>query len=194
MRKAKIERKTAETEIDLELDLDGKGTYAVDSTVGFLDHMLSLMARHGLFDLKLKARGDTEVDYHHLVEDLGIVLGQAIAGALGDKAGIRRYGNAFTPMDETLAQVVVDLSGRPYLVYRVDTGPGRLRDLDASLFEDFFRSVSNHGAMNLHVLVHYGRDVHHIVEAVFKSFGRALKKAVSLDPGIRGVRSTKGRL
>lgn len=194
MRKANIKRETAETSIELEINLDGKGKYDVSTTVAFLDHMLSLMCRHGMFDLKVRAKGDTEVDYHHLVEDMGIVLGDAINKALGDKKGIHRYGNAFTPMDETLAQVAIDLSGRPYLIYKVKQPRGRLKDLDASLFEDFFRSVSNRAGMNLHVLVQYGRDVHHIVEAVFKSFGRALKEAVTMDPRIKGVRSTKGVL
>jgi len=194
MRKARVKRKTGETDISVELNLDGKGSYRVDTSVPFVDHMLSLMARHGMMDLKVTAKGDTEVDYHHLIEDLGIVLGDAFVEALGDKKGIRRYGNAFTPMDETLAQVAIDLSGRPYLVYRVKTGRGRLKDLDAALFEDFFRSISNRGGMNLHVLLHYGRDVHHIIEGVFKSFGRAMKDAVTRDSRIRGVRSTKGVL
>jgi len=193
MRKAQIRRKTEETDIDIEINLDGTGNYSVSTTVPFLDHMLSLMARHGLFDLKISAKGDTDVDYHHLVEDIGIVLGEAIKDALGEKKGICRYGNAVTPMDETLAQVVLDLSGRPYLVYQVKN-KGRLKDLDASLFEDFFQALSNRAGMNLHVLVHYGRDVHHVIEAIFKSFGRALDEAVFINPRIKGVRSTKGIL
>ena len=193
MRKARIKRKTEETCIDLEINLDGAGKSSVSTTVPFLDHMLSLMARHGIFDLKVSATGDTDVDYHHLVEDIGIVLGEAIKEALGKKKGICRYGNAVTPMDETLAQVVIDLSGRPYLVYKVKH-KGRLKDLDASLFEDFFQAVSNRAAMNLHILVHYGRDMHHVIEAIFKSFGRALDEAVSINQRIKGVMSTKGSL
>lgn len=194
MRKATVKRTTQETDIELELDLDGTGKYSVDTSVPFLDHMLTLMARHGLFDLRVKATGDTHVDYHHLVEDMGIVMGQAIRDSVGDKRGIRRYGDATTPMDETLAQVIVDLSGRAYLVYKVEQPTGMIRDLDASLFEDFFRAVSSHAGMNLHVILHYGRDIHHIIEAVFKSFGRALGDAVTNDPRITGVRSTKGIL
>lgn len=194
MRKAAVKRTTQETDIELELDLDGTGKYSVDTSVPFLDHMLTLMARHGLFDLRVKATGDTHVDYHHLVEDMGIVMGQAIRDSVGDKRGIRRYGDATTPMDETLAQVIVDLSGRAYLVYKVEQPTGMIRDLDASLFEDFFRAVSSHAGMNLHVILHYGRDIHHIIEAVFKSFGRALGDAVTNDPRITGVRSTKGIL
>ncbi len=194
MRKAEVTRKTKETNIVLGLDLDGKGTYKVSTSVPFLDHMLSLMARHGFMDIKVTAKGDIEVDYHHLLEDMGIVLGEAIRQALGDKKGIRRYGHAVTPMDEALVEVALDLSGRPYLVYKAKQGRGKLRDLDAALFEDFFRAVSNAAGMNLHVLVHYGRDVHHVIEAIFKSFGRALSEAVTHDPRIRGVRSTKGVL
>lgn len=193
MRKAHISRKTAETEIDLNLNLDGTGDYCISTTLPFLDHMLNLMARHGLFDLNISAKGDTDVDYHHLVEDTGIALGEAIKNALGEKKGICRYGNAVTPMDETLAQVTLDLSGRPYLVYQVKSN-GRLKDLDASLFEDFFQALSNRAGMNLHVRVHYGRDVHHMIEAVFKSFGRALNEAVLINPRIKGVLSTKGSL
>jgi imidazoleglycerol-phosphate dehydratase len=194
MRKAAVKRTTQETDIELELDMDGTGKYSVETSVPFLDHMLTLMARHGLFDLRVKATGDTHVDYHHLVEDMGIVMGQAIRDSVGDKRGIRRYGDATTPMDETLAQVIVDLSGRAYLVYKVEQPTGMIRDLDASLFEDFFRAVSSHAGMNLHVILHYGRDIHHIIEAVFKSFGRALGDAVTNDPRITGVRSTKGIL
>ncbi|MBI5141858.1 MAG: imidazoleglycerol-phosphate dehydratase HisB [Nitrospirae bacterium] len=194
MRKATVKRTTQETDIELELDLDGTGKYSVETSVPFLDHMLTLMARHGLFDLRVKATGDTQVDYHHLVEDMGIVMGQAIRDSVGDKRGIRRYGDATTPMDETLAQVIVDLSGRAYLVYKVEQPTGMIRDLDASLFEDFFRAASSHAGMNLHVILHYGRDIHHIIEAVFKSFGRALGDAVTNDPRITGVRSTKGIL
>ncbi len=193
MRTAEIERTTKETRIRLQLTLDGRGTFEGATTVPFVDHMLALMSRHGFMDLTVNAEGDTEVDYHHLIEDLGIVLGQALAQALGDKTGIRRYGHAITPMDETLAEVTVDLSGRPYLVYRVDTD-ARIKDLDAGLFHDFFQAVSTHGGMNLHMELRYGRDAHHIIEALFKSFGRALAEAVGIDSRIEGVRSTKGVL
>lgn len=194
MRKAKVDRKTKETDIVVEVNLDGKGKYELDTSIPFVDHMLSLMSLHGLLDLKIKAKGDVEVDYHHLLEDLGIVFGEALKKALGDKKGIRRYGDATIPMDESLAQVVIDLSGRPYLIYKVKVSTGTLRDLEVSLFEDFFRALSNHGQMNLHIRLHYGRDLHHIYEAIFKAFGRALRDAVSIDPRIKGIPTTKGTL
>jgi imidazoleglycerol-phosphate dehydratase len=194
MRKANVERKTRETDICLSMNLNGKGKHAIETSIPFLDHMLSLLSFHGQIDLDIRASGDTEVDYHHLMEDIGIVLGEAIKKALGDKGGIRRYGNAMVPMDESLAQVVIDLSGRPYLVYKVKQPQGSLRGLEVSLFEDFFRSVANNAMMNLHIVVIYGRDLHHIVEAIFKAFGRALREAVSLDPGMKGLPSTKGKL
>lgn len=194
MRTAKIVRTTKETDITVALSLEGKGGGAVGTSIPFLDHMLTLFAFHGLFDLQVKAAGDTHVDYHHLMEDLGITLGEALKKALGDKKGIRRYGAATVPMDESLAQVVVDLSGRPFLVYNVTQPRGTLKDLEVSLFEDFFRALSNHAMMNLHINVSYGRDLHHIVEAVFKAFGRALREAVSLDARTSRLPSTKGRL
>ena len=194
MRKAKVKRKTTETDIEVELNLDGSGEYSVDTSIPFLDHMLSLFAMHGLFDLSIAARGDTEVDYHHLMEDVGISLGDAVAKALGEKKGINRYGSALIPMDESLAEVVIDLSGRPYLVYNVEAQRGLVRDLEVSLFEDFFRSLSNHAFMNLHVTVRHGRDLHHIYEAIFKAFGRALSGAVAVDAKRKGVPSTKGKL
>jgi len=192
MRKALVERVTRETSIRVELALDSRRSYSIATTIPFVDHMLTLMSHHGHFSLQVKASGDTEVDYHHLMEDLGITLGQAINKALGDKKGIRRFGFSKVPMDETLAEVVIDLSGRPYLVYRVPEVEGSLKDLPASLFEDFFRALSTHGMMNLHINVHYGRDLHHIFEAVFKAFGRALKEAVGIES--RSIPSTKGRL
>lgn len=172
-RKAKVARKTKETDIKLSLNLDGKGDYKVNTSAPFLDHMLSLMSKHGHMDLDIQAKGDIDIDYHHLIEDIGIVLGEAIKKALGKKLGIRRYGESLTPMDETLAQVALDLSGRPYLVYNVKLGRGsrRIKDIDIALFEDFFRSVSNTAGMNLHINLVYGRDLHHIIEAVFKGFG-----------------------
>ncbi len=194
MRKATVARKTKETDITVTVNLDGTGRHDLDTSIPFLDHMLSLCAFHGRVDITAKARGDIEIDYHHLMEDLGIVLGEALKKAVGAKEGIRRYGNASVPMDESLGQVVIDLSGRPYLVYRVKQPKGSLRGLEVSLFEDFFRALSNHAMMNLHIIVHYGRDLHHIFEAVFKAFGRSLKEAVTLDSSRKGLPSTKGRL
>ncbi len=194
MRKARVERKTKETDISISLNLDGKGKYSINTSIPFLDHMLALLSFHSQIDLEIRASGDIEVDYHHLMEDLGIVFGEAIMTALGEKKGIRRYGNSTVPMDESLAQVVIDLSGRPYLVYKVKQPRTTVRGLDFSLFEDFFRSVSNHAMMNLHIIVSYGRDLHHIFEAIFKAFGRALREAVSTDPAMKGLPSTKGRL
>ncbi|MCC6347190.1 MAG: imidazoleglycerol-phosphate dehydratase HisB [Nitrospirales bacterium] len=193
-RRATFERVTKETDISVTIDLDGKGEYEVNTSIPFLDHMLNLFSFHGLLDLTVRARGDIEIDYHHLMEDLGITLGEAIRKAAGEKKGIKRYGNALIPMDESLAQVILDLSGRPYLVYKVSPAGGTLRDLEVSLFEDFFRALSNHAMMNLHIIVHYGRDLHHIFEAIFKAFGRSLQEAVSLDQRIRGVPTTKGKL
>ncbi len=195
-RKAKIERKTKETNIKININLDGKGNYKIKTSIPFVDHMLSLMAKHGHIDLNIQAKGDTDIDNHHLMEDLGIVLGDAIKKALGNKMQIRRYGEAITPMDESLAQVALDLSGRPFLVYKVKLPKSnvQVRKLELSLFEDFFRSVSNHAGMNLHMILPYGRDPHHIIEALFKGFGRALRMAVEKHPGAKGVPSTKGRL
>jgi imidazoleglycerol-phosphate dehydratase len=194
-RKAKVTRKTSETDITVSINLDGKGSYKIDTSVPFIDHMLNLMAKHGHIDLDVKAKGDIEIDFHHLMEDLGIVLGEAIKKALGQKLRIRRYGETMTPMDESLAQVVIDLSGRPYLVYKVKTkGSLLIQNLGISLFEDFFRSLSNSAGINLHILLHYGRDPHHIVEAIFKGFGRALRTATEIHPHATGVPSTKGTL
>lgn len=195
MRTAKIERRTKETDITIELGLDGKGETDIATSIPFLDHMLNLMSFHGLFDLTVRATGDIEIDYHHLMEDIGITLGETLKKALGEKKGIRRFGDATIPMDESLAQVVLDLSGRPYLVYGVKPRQGTLRrGLEISLFEDFFRALSNHAMMNLHIDVRYGRDLHHIFEAVFKAFGRALREAVSVDQKVRTVPTTKGAL
>lgn len=194
MRKTRLERKTKETDITISLNLDGKGKYNIATTIPFLDHMLSLFSFHGRIDLDVKAVGDTEIDYHHLMEDLGIALGDALRDALGKKEGIKRYGSSMVPMDESLARVVIDLSGRPYLVYKVRPPRGSLRGLEISLFEDFFRALSNHAMINLHVIVEYGRDLHHIFEAIFKAFGRAMREAVSIDPSMKGLPSTKGRL
>jgi imidazoleglycerol-phosphate dehydratase len=194
-RRATIERKTRETDIKISLNLDGTGAYNIRTSVPFMDHMFSHIAKHGFFDLTVKARGDTEIDDHHTVEDLGIAFGQALKKALGGSKGIRRYGDVTVPMDETLAQVVMDLSGRPYLSYQVDLPKKyKLKDFDPGLAEDFFQSVANHAGMNLHIRLHYGRDVHHMLEAIFKAFGRALDQATSLDPRIKGVLSTKGKI
>jgi len=194
-RKAKVTRKTTETNIAIDINLDGKGDYKIDTSVPFVDHMLSLMSKHGHIDLNVQAKGDIEIDYHHLMEDLGIVLGEAIKKALGQKMRIRRYGETLTPMDESLAQVVIDLSGRPYLVYNVSSqGSLLIQNLGISLFEDFFRSVSNSAGMNLHIILHYGRDPHHIIEAIFKGFGRALRMATEIHPHAKGIPSTKGTL
>ena len=194
-RKATIERKTKETDITITLNLDGTGVYNIKTSVPFMDHMFSAIAKHGFFDLTVKAKGDTEIDDHHTVEDLGIAFGQALKKALGDSKGIKRYGDATVPMDETLAQVVMDLSGRPYLVYQVELPKKyKLKEFDPGLAEDFFQSVANHAGMNLHIRLHYGRDVHHMLEGMFKAFGRALDQATSIDPRIRGVLSTKGKI
>lgn len=195
-RKAAVTRTTKETDIKVNLDLDGKGNYKINTSVPFVDHMMSLMSKHGHLDLNMQAKGDIEVDYHHLIEDLGIVLGDSIKQALGEKRRIRRYGEAVTPMDESLAQVVIDLSGRPYLVYNVKfpRGNNQIQDIPVSLFEDFFRALSNSAGMNLHIILNYGRDAHHILEAIFKGFGRALRMACEIHPGTRGVPSTKGTL
>jgi imidazoleglycerol-phosphate dehydratase len=193
-RQARIERRTTETQITLSLELDGQGQSDVQTGVGFFDHMLQLLARHALWDLQVRAEGDLQVDAHHTVEDVGICLGQALAQALGDKAGIRRYGHAIIPMDETLVTAAVDLSGRAYLVWQVAVPPVRLGNFEAELAQDFWQAVVQHAAMNLHVLAHYGRNAHHLIEAVFKAVARALREAVELDPRQPGVPSTKGRL
>lgn len=192
---SEIKRNTSETQIRIRLNLDGKGTRKIKTTMPFLDHMLDLMAKHGLFDLQIDAKGDIEIDFHHTVEDIGIVLGQVLTKALKDKKGIRRYGSFSVPMDETLARVDLDLSGRPYLKYDVPLPKKKMiRDFDVELIEEFFRALVLHGGITLHINVEYGKNPHHILEAVFKAFGRALNLAVSLDPRTRGVPSTKGTL
>ncbi len=192
MRKARVHRKTKETDVSITINLDGKGSYKIDTSIPFVDHMLSLMSYHGRIDLDIKAKGDIDVDYHHLMEDIGIAFGSALDKALGDKTGIRRFGHAKIPMDESLSEVVVDLSGRPYLVYKTGKRNGTVKDLPVSLFEDFFLSFTNNARVNLHIIVHYGRDLHHIYESIFKAFGRALKEASTVE-GNR-LPSTKGRL
>ncbi len=193
-RSATIERITKETQIRLELNLDGSGEAKVCTSVPFLDHMLNLFARHGLFDLEVEAKGDIDIDFHHTVEDIGIVLGEAIKKALGAKEGIRRYGQATLPMDETLASVAIDLSGRPYLVYNVTLPKVKIGEFDVELAREFFQALTNHLAANIHINVMYGDNVHHILEACFKGLARALDQATQLDPRIAGVLSTKGKL
>jgi imidazoleglycerol-phosphate dehydratase len=193
-RTAKASRKTKETEILVDLDLDGAGTAEVQTGIPFLNHMLEIFARHGLFDLRLKAKGDIEVDYHHTVEDVGLALGQAFKDALGDKQGICRFGEASVPLDETLAQVVVDLSGRPYLSYNVKIRPGRVGDFDTDLPHEFFQALANQLGMNLHINLIQGENPHHIIEACFKGLARAMEKATRIDQRIKGVLSTKGSL
>lgn len=193
-RTAEIARKTRETDITVRLDLDGTGRSAIDTGVPFLDHMLDLFARHGLFDLEIACRGDLQIDDHHSVEDIAICLGQAFSQALGDKTGITRYGASYVPMDETLARAVVDLSGRSYLVYRVTNTRDRIGNFSVELAEHFWHSFAEHCRCNLHIEVLYGRNQHHILEAVFKSVTRALSQAVRIDGRIEGVMSTKGTI
>ncbi len=193
-RTAKIERTTSETRIQLTLTIDGSGQAAIRTTVPFFDHMLHLFTRHGLFDLTVEAHGDIDIDFHHTVEDIGIVLGEAFKQALGDKKGIVRYGTARIPMDETLADVTVDLSGRPYLVYNVDLPKVKVGDFDAELAREFFQAFANTCGCNLHLNLLYGENVHHIIEACFKGFGRALDSATRQDSRLHGVMSTKGML
>ncbi len=193
-RRATIERTTTETEVRVDLTLDGTGRGRIRTTIPFLDHMLTLLAKHGFFDLTVQAKGDTEIDDHHTVEDIGIVIGDALKQALGTKEGVRRFGWASVPLDETLAQVTVDLSGRPYLVYNVKLPQRRIKGFDLYLFEDFFQALMTHAALNLHVNVLYGRNPHHIMEAVFKALAKALDQATALDERVTGVLSTKGRL
>jgi imidazoleglycerol-phosphate dehydratase len=193
-RTASIQRKTNETEIHLELNLDGSGQSEVKTGVGFLDHMLELLAKHGAFDIRVAARGDLHVDQHHTVEDTGICLGQAFRQALGDKAGIRRYGHFTLPMEETLVTVAVDLSGRYALAFNAPLPSPKIGAFDSELLEDFWQSFAANTLCNLHVLLHYGRNSHHIAEAVFKGTARALRMAVEADPRMKDVPSTKGSL
>jgi imidazoleglycerol-phosphate dehydratase len=193
-RTASIHRKTAETAIDLSLDLDGRGQAEVATGVGFFDHMLTHLAKHGLFDLKLTCQGDLHIDAHHTVEDVGICFGKALSQALGDKSGIRRYGHATVPMDEALVTAAVDLSGRPFLVWKGEIPNELLGNFSSPLAEEFWRAVSSAGLLTLHVVVHHGRNTHHIIEAIFKATARALRQAVEIDPRGSGIPSTKGVL
>ncbi len=194
MRKAQIDRKTKETNIRLTLELDGQGRYDGSTGIGFLDHMLELFSRHGLFNLKVSAKGDREVDDHHTVEDVGICLGQALNEALGDKKGIVRFGDASVPMQETLANVAVDLGGRPALVFNAPLTSEKIGEFDANLVEEFMHALSTNATINLHVNIPYGTNNHHIAEAIFKALAKALAKAVRLDERIKDVPSTKGIL
>jgi imidazoleglycerol-phosphate dehydratase len=187
-------RKTRETKIAVELDLDGSGKSEISTGIGFMDHMLELFARHGKFDLKVQAAGDLEVDAHHTMEDLGLVMGEVFSQALGDKAGIRRYGSFLLPMDETLVLIALDLSGRPYLVYDLIPPVEKVGTLDTALFHEFFQAFCVKGGINLHVRLMAGGEIHHIFEAVFKGLARALELAVSHDPKEKGIPSTKGIL
>jgi len=194
MRTASIERKTKETHVELTLDLDGQGQHAVSTGIGFLDHMLSHVAVHGLLDLTVRATGDTQVDDHHTVEDVGIVFGQALAQALGDRRGIRRYGEAIVPMDEALALVVVDVSGRSVLAWDVGIPSSKIGSFDSELVREFFHALAREGRLTIHVRLLAGHNAHHVAEAVFKALGRALRQAVELDERRSGIPSTKGQL
>ena len=194
-RKAKIERKTKETDIKLKLNLDGKGLSEIESGIPFIDHMLSLMAAHGFLDIHLSATGDTEIDDHHTVEDMGICLGMAIDQALGKKKGIRRYGEATVPMDEVLSRVAIDISNRPFLAYRVSLVESKTGKFDVSLIKEFFRALVNYSGITMHVDLISGDDAHHIAESIFKAFGRALDQAVGVESRLESaVPSTKGIL
>lgn len=193
-REAQVYRKTGETEIDVVLNLDGEGTYDVNTGIGFFNHMLNLMTKHGLLDLSIKAKGDLEVDGHHTVEDIGIVLGQCLKKALGDKKGIKRYGTSFVPMDEALASVSIDVSGRPFIVFDCSFTVDKLGAMDTELVEEFLRAFAFNAEITLHARVLYGKNNHHMIEAIFKALGRAIREAVDTDERIKGVMSTKGSL
>lgn len=194
VREAKIVRKTTETDIQLEIDLDKTAGSRIDTTIPFFNHMLELFARHGFLKLVVKSKGDTQVDDHHLIEDLGICLGKAVAKALGGKAGINRYGSACVPMDECLCRVDMDISGRPYLIYNVKCGRRKVGGFDPSLVKEFFKAFTDNSGITLHINFMYGDNGHHIIETIFKAFARAFRNAVALDKNIRGVLSTKGKL
>ena len=194
-RAASLTRTTSETDISLTLSLDGSGRSDIATGVGFLDHMLTALARHGLFDLTIKAKGDLHIDFHHTTEDVGIVLGQAFAKALGDKRGIRRFGHAVIPMDETLAEAAVDISGRPFLVWDVTFERPKIGEMDTELFEEFFRAFAMNALVTLHIIQRSGRNAHHVSEACFKATARALRAAAELDPRVGdAIPSTKGAL
>jgi imidazoleglycerol-phosphate dehydratase len=193
-RKATIRRKTTETDISVAVNLDGTGKGTIATTIPFLDHMLNLLSRHGHIDIAVKSKGDTEIDDHHLAEDLGICLGEAVGKALGDKKGIGRYGSAMLPMDECLCRVAMDISGRPFLVYKVPFGEKKIGRFDPSLLREFFKAFADHSGITLHIELLYGKNSHHMAEAVFKAFARALRDAVRIYDRREGVPSTKGSL
>jgi len=193
-RNASITRTTKETDIELKLNLDGSGISSINTSIPFLDHMLEQVARHGLVDLTIEARGDREIDDHHTVEDIGICFGEALHDALGDKAGIRRYGHAYVPLDEALSRVVLDLSGRPGMEYHIPFPKERVGDFDVDLFREFFQAIVNHGKITLHIDAIRGGNNHHMIETAFKAFGRALRIAVERDERVSGIPSTKGAL
>lgn len=193
-RSTEVKRRTKETDIQITLNLDGKGISSIDTSMPFLDHMFELMAAHGFMDLTVKAKGDTEIDYHHTVEDLGICLGQAIGEALGEKKAIKRYGQAIVPMDEALAQVVIDISNRPYLSYKVALDTSLTGQFDVGILSEFFRALVNHAGLTMHVELVSGDDPHHSAEAIFKAFARALDDASQREERLEGVPSTKGLL
>ncbi len=193
-RSASVERKTKETEINVQLVIDGSGEYEISSGIPFFDHMLESFTRHGAFDLRLAAKGDLEVDTHHTIEDVGITLGQAFREALGSAAGIRRYGSIALPMAESKVEVALDISNRPYLVYRVDLANDRIGSFDVSLTEDFLYAFSQNAGIDLHVALVYGKNPHHVVEAIFKGLARALRPAVEFDPRMKGLPTVKGAL
>ena len=193
-RSADIERTTKETKIKAEFTVDGSGVNVISTGIPFFDHMLTLFSVHGFFDLQLRATGDIEVDYHHTMEDVGLVLGEAVAVALGDRKGIRRYGYAVTPMDDSISSVTIDLSNRPFLVYRIPALFARQTEVYSNLFKEFFRAFANKSGMNLHVDAPYGENDHHLIESIFKSFARSLDQATTIDGRVRNVRSSKGVL
>lgn len=194
MRSTELQRKTKETDILLKLNLDGSGKNSVSTGIGFLDHMLCLFSGHGRFDVELDCKGDLHVDSHHSAEDIGIVLGKAISDALGKRESIKRFGNSMVPMDEALALVSLDLSNRPYLYFEVPFTNSKVGEMDTEMFEEFFRALSVNAGMTIHIKLFHGKNNHHMIEAVFKAFARALREAVTIDPSIQGVLSTKGSL
>ncbi len=193
-RTATVRRKTRETSISVQVDLDGKGVTSIDTGVGFFDHMLELLGKHALIDLKIKATGDLKVDYHHTVEDVGLALGEAIDKALGSRKGICRYGWSLIPMDEALSRVAIDLGGRPYLVYQLATRRRKILEFDVSLIEEFFKALVSRAKMNLHIAQLYGPEPHHALESVFKGLAKALCAACARDPRVKGVPSSKGKI
>lgn len=194
MRSAELERRTLETSVSASWELDGAGLCEINTGIGFFDHMLTLLSKHSFSDLTVEAQGDLDVDSHHTIEDVGLVLGQVLKQAVGDKVGIHRYGNCFLPMDEALVQVCLDFSGRPYLVFEADIPKVQLGLYDTEMTEEFFRALAMQAGLTLHIRVLYGKNLHHIIEAIFKGFARALAEAVAIDPRVEGVMSSKGSL